>query len=159
MIRPERLILLSRLCCQRSNFTRQMTISSASGGEQLFCRPNYSVGTTSRPLYVPQVGHTRCRIRGLWHCGQRASGFAGRPKWAVRPPFRFLECFFLGSGGISNLFGFDECQFAIEFMRSLRIAPITLRRFLKRTLAGNPIGGHVSQCCTGRRIRLGFRRT
>ena len=54
-------------------------------------------GSTSRPLYVPQVGQTRCGRFGELHCGQRFTRGASIECVARRLSRRDLDVFFFGT--------------------------------------------------------------
>ena len=54
-------------------------------------------GSTSRPRYVPQVGHTRCGRLGWWHCGHSFTRGASMRCVARRLSRRDLEVFRFGT--------------------------------------------------------------
>src|SRR5437588_3202330 len=56
-----------------------------------------SSGSTSRPLYVPQVGQTRCGRFGDPHCGHVLTRGASILCWARRWSRRALDVFLLGT--------------------------------------------------------------
>jgi hypothetical protein len=52
---------------------------------------------TSRPLYEPHEGHTRCGSFAALHCGQRLVRAALTRQAAFRFRVRDLDIFFLGT--------------------------------------------------------------
>src|SRR5579872_4497811 len=65
----------------------------------------YSSATsiTSRPLYFPQCGQTRCGSLGSWQLGHCANGVRRRESCVRRAEVRRLECRRLGFGIFSYL--------------------------------------------------------
>src|SRR5690348_16964640 len=59
--------------------------------------PGKRSGSTSRPLYVPQVGQTRCACFGEPHCGQVERRGASIACVARRLSRRDLEVFLFGT--------------------------------------------------------------
>ncbi len=53
---------------------------------------------TSLPLYVPQLGQTRCGIFGSLHCGQTANAGCVKKSCALLVLRLVLECLFTGFG-------------------------------------------------------------
>src|SRR5580693_6143877 len=60
----------------------------------------YSSATsiTSRPLYFPQCGQTRCGSLGSWQLGHSARTARVKESWVRRAEVRRLECLRLGFG-------------------------------------------------------------
>ena len=57
-----------------------------------------AVSITSRPLYCPQWGQTRCGSLGSWQLGHSAKAGFCRASWARRFWVRALECRRFGFG-------------------------------------------------------------
>src|ERR1700689_329220 len=67
----------------------------------------YSSATsmTSRPLYFPQCGQTRCGSLGSWQLGHSARMARVKESWVRRAEGRRLECLRLGFGMLVLLVG------------------------------------------------------
>src|ERR1700687_5400797 len=77
------------------------------------CSRDYSSATsmTSRPLYFPQCGQTRCGSLGSWQLGHWAITVRRRESCVRRAEVRRLECRRLGFGIFSYLL--ERCPAAI----------------------------------------------
>src|SRR5678816_4396443 len=84
---------------------------------------DYSSATsmTSRPLYFPQCGQTRCGNLGSWQLGHWAITVRRRESCVRRAEVRRLECRRLGFGIFSYLL--ERCP-SIIFHRGLAVALI-----------------------------------
>src|SRR5579872_4376441 len=80
-----------------------IVVIAAAGG---YCS---TTSITSRPLYFPQLGQTRCGTFGSWQLGHSARTVRVKESWVRRADVRRLECrrFGLGMGSpaykLSNL--------------------------------------------------------
>ena len=98
-----------------------------------------ATSTTSRPLYWPQCGQTRCGSLGSWQLGHSAFDGDFRLSWARRLPVRAAECRRLGFGirvpqNSYRICGF--CQF------KFKVALYRLRSALQRSSAGAAVQRH-----------------
>src|SRR5258706_2696558 len=85
----------------------------------------YSSATsiTSRPLYFPQCGQTRCGSLGSWQLGHSDTTALVSESCVRRADVRRLECRLLGFGMVSFLLKFLERRPAVVGSHRLALAP------------------------------------
>ena len=89
-------------------------------GQHVGCGYSWTTSITSRPLYCPQCGHTRCGSLGSWQLGHSEKPGAFRASCARRVLVRSLECLRLGFGiSLPQYSILPRCGGRLNFFKSL----------------------------------------